>query len=78
MTQKHDSGLFEYVKRSSNSSFAKQTKVAQTKLHGHVDVYIKDSLPKGFDIERVLAKIEHTIPASLMEDKTDVPAALGR
>jgi hypothetical protein len=68
MTTKQNDGLREYVKLSSSTSFINETKAAQTKLHNHIDVYIKDSLPKGFDIERVLAKIEQVIPASLMQD----------
>ena len=68
MTQKQNDGLREYVKRSSSTSFVNETKAAQTKLHNHIDVYIKDSLPKSFDLEGVLAKIEHTIPDSLMQD----------
>ena len=68
MTTKQNNGLHEYVKLSSSTSFINETKAAQTKLHNHIDVYIKDSLPKGFDIERVLAKIEQVIPASLMQD----------
>jgi hypothetical protein len=68
MTTKYPDGLREYIKLSSSSSFLNETKAAQTKLHNHIDVYIKDSLPKGFDIEGVLTKIEQVLPASLMQD----------
>ena len=68
MTKKRDSGLHEYVANSANSSFINETKVMQTKLHNHIDIYIKNFLPKGFDLQSVLHKVEHTLPASLMQD----------
>ena len=77
MTTTQNDGLRDYVKLSSSSSFLKETKAAQTKLHNHIDVYIKDSLPKGFDIEGVLTKIEQVLPASLMQDIDAVHAQSG-
>ena len=68
MTKKLDSGLHEYVAKSASSSFLNETKVMQTKLHNHIDVYIKNFLPKGFDLQGVLHKVEHTLPASMMQD----------
>ena len=68
MTQKHNDGLYDYVKDSSNSSFVNETRISQVKLHNHIEIYVKNPLPKGFALEKVLQKIEHTVPASLMQD----------
>ena len=68
MTQKYDDGLYDYVKGSSNSSFVNETRISQAKLHNHIEIYVKNPLPKEFALEKVLQKIEHTVPASLMQD----------
>jgi hypothetical protein len=68
MTLKQNSGLREYIKNSQESSFINEMKAAQTKLHNHIDIYIKNALPKGFDLEGVLTKIEQVLPQSLMAD----------
>ena len=68
MTQKRNDGLTEYIVKSNNADFINEMKTAQVKLHNHIDIYIKNSLPKGFDLERVLTKIEQLVPPFLMMD----------
>tara|TARA_Y100001937_G_scaffold127045_1_gene198014 strand:+ start:17164 stop:17940 length:777 start_codon:yes stop_codon:yes gene_type:complete len=68
MTQKRNDGLTEYIARSSSSDFVNEMKTAQVRLHNHIDIYIKNPLPKGFDLENVLTKIEQLIPPFLMMD----------
>jgi hypothetical protein len=68
MTQKRDDGLTEYIVKSNNSDFINEMKTAQVKLHNHIDIYIKNPLPKDFDIEKVLLRIEESVPPFLMVD----------
>jgi len=68
MTQKPDDGLHGYVKDTSSSSFINEMRISQVKLHNHIEIYVKNPLPKEFALEKVLQKVEHTIPASLMQD----------
>ena len=68
MTQKRSDGLTEYIVKSSSADFINEMKTAQVRLHNHIDIYIKNSLPKGFDLEHVLTKIEQVIPPFLMMD----------
>ena len=68
MTQKRNDGLTEYIVKSSSADFINEMKTAQVRLHNHIDIYIKNSLPKGFDLEHVLTKIEQVIPPFLMMD----------
>lgn len=68
MTQKRTDSITEYIQNSNKGNFVTEMKTAQIKLHNHIDVYIKNSLPEGFDIEHVLTKIEQLIPPFLMMD----------
>ena len=46
----------------------KNTRKNYIYFYGNIPVYIKDSLPIGVNIERVLSKVEKAIPRSLIYD----------
>mgnify|MGYP003110219426 CR=1 FL=1 len=46
----------------------KNTRKNYIYFYGNIPVYIKDSLPKGINIERVLSKVEKAVPRPLIWD----------
>ena len=53
----------EYIK-SSAKSVLKESK--ERYLHGHIPVHIKDSFIQPIDLDFVLKKVEHILPAALL------------
>ena len=55
--------IVEYIKSSSLKTLKDRT---HYEFFNNIQVYIKDSLPKDFDILHVLKKVENLIPSHLM------------
>ena len=59
------SSLKEYIKKSHSKATKKQKHYT---MSNNTDVFIKDSLPEGFDLNYVLKKVEASIPSYLMHN----------
>ena len=58
-----------YIQESSNTAQTLLTeKVMKYRIFDHVELFIKDPLPKGFDLTKVLDKIHKNIPENMLAE----------
>ena len=60
--------LTDYIREASTREFLAEHKVKKYRIFNTIELYINEPLPEGFELEKVLKKIQKNIPEHFVSE----------